>query len=150
MAPFEDRFQMVALACQPYSHFQASRLEEGTGRSYTVDTLERFQTQMAEDDELYFLIGADAFDELQTWNRWQDVVAMTRFIVATRPGEQYAVPPGARILRLEGLELPVASTTIRARLASGDLTPELPETVRRFIDENGLYGRTKLSADARS
>ncbi len=146
LAPFEDRFRMVELACEPYPSFRVSRLEEGRGRSYTVDTLERFQLQMAPDDELYFLIGADAFNDLQTWHRWEDVLKLTTFIVATRPGEDYCVPPGARVLRLEGLDLPVASTTIRARLAHGQPTPEVPEAVRRFIEKNGLYGCNAVSA----
>jgi len=37
------------------------------------------------------------------------------------------------------LDLPVASTTIRARLAEGKPTPELPDAVRKYIDEEGLY-----------
>ena len=146
LAPFEDRWQMVELACEPFPSFRASRLEEGKGRSYTVDTLERFRPQLKSGDELYFLIGADAFGELQTWQRWQEVVTLTKFIVATRPGEDYKIPPGASVLRLEGLDLPVASTTIRARLASGEKTPEVPDSVRHFIQKNGLYGFPRVSS----
>lgn len=140
MASFEDRFQMVQLACEPYPTFWVSRLEEGNGRSYTVDTLERFRQKMVEGDDLYFLIGADAFDDLQSWKRWRDVVELTKFIVASRPGEDYRIPPGTTVLRLDGLDLPVASTTIRARLAARQATPELPDSVRQFIQTRGLYG----------
>ncbi len=97
---------------------------------------------MAPDDDLYFLIGADAFDDLQTWKRWQEVVEMTKFIVATRPGETYQVAAGACVLPMDGLQLPVASTDIRARLAAGQATPELPGSVREYIDAHGLYGAT--------
>ena len=139
LTSFEDRFRMVELACAPYPHFSVSRLEEGGGRSYTIDTLHRFRPQLAAEHELFFLIGADAFKEIRTWKRWQEVVQLTDFIVVSRPGEEYEVPPGATVLRLDGLELPVASTTVRARLAEGQTTPELAEAVRLFIDENGLY-----------
>ncbi len=139
VTPFEERFEMVRLACKPYPAFLASRLEEGAERSYTVDTLERFRPQLQREDELFFLIGADAFDDLQTWKRWQDVLKLTRFIVAARPGKTYQAPPGATILRLDDLSLPVASTTIRSRLQAGQPTPELPDSVRRFIDAHGLY-----------
>ena len=139
VTPFEDRFQMVQLACEPYPSFTASRLEEGEARSYTIDTLEQFRPQLKPDNELFFLIGADAFDELKTWKRWQDVVKLTKFIVVSRPGRTYEIPPGASVLRLDGLELPVASTTIRARLYAGQPTPELPVSVRQFIDAHGLY-----------
>jgi nicotinate-nucleotide adenylyltransferase len=139
LTPFEDRLLMVQLACEPYPEFSASRLEEGEERSYTVDTLERFRPRLKPDDELFFLIGADAFDDLKTWKRWQDVLKLTRFIVVSRPGRTYQIPDGASVLRLDDLQLPVASTTIRSRLQAGQPTPELPVAVRQFIDTHGLY-----------
>jgi nicotinate-nucleotide adenylyltransferase len=143
LTPYEDRFRMVELACAPYPKFTASRLEEGTERSYTVDTLERFRKELDSKDRLFFLIGSDAFDELETWKRWQDVVKLTDFIVVRRPWGQYHIPENASLQQLDGLDLPVASTRIRARLRSGEPTPELPVEVRKFIDERGLYGAGK-------
>src|ERR1700751_1767893 len=72
ITPYEDRLRMVEIACAPYSHFSASRLEEGKQRSYTIDTVNRFRQQLAPDDRLFFLIGADAFDEIETWKNWQE------------------------------------------------------------------------------
>lgn len=134
---------MVEIACAPYPAFIASRLEQRDAPSYTVDTLERFRARLPPGDRLYFLIGSDAFDELETWKRWQHVVELTEFIVVSRPGVQYHVPQNARVHRLDGLELPVSSSTIRARLAAGEPTPELPPKVRNFIEERGLYGSGK-------
>ncbi len=148
MAPYEDRFRMVELACAPYPAFSASRLEEGNKRSYTVDTLERFKSTLEPDDRLFFLIGSDAFDELETWNRWQEVINLTDFLVVARPGGQYHIPENARVERLDGLDLPVASTTIRARLAAGQATPELPPQVRSYIEERGLYGAAEKTPTA--
>ncbi len=142
LTPYEDRLQMVEIACRPYPGFVASRLEEGDEQSYTIDTLERFRRQMPAADRLFFLIGADAFDDLCTWQRWQDVLKLTEFIVVARPGGEYRIPDGARVHPLDGLHLPVASTTIRARLATGEPTPELPKGVRRYIEDHGLYGAT--------
>src|SRR5581483_5540108 len=101
---------------------------------------DRLRAGLAPEDKLFFLIGADAFDELETWRRWQDVVRLTEFIVVSRPGRDYHVPENAKIHRLQGLELPVSSSTIRARLAAGEPTPELPAEVRAFIEQRGLYG----------
>lgn len=139
LTSFEDRFRMVEIACKPYPGFVPSRLEEGAARSYTVSTLERFRGEMESDDQLFFLIGSDAFADLETWHRWQDVLKLTTFIVVSRPGETYHIPDGAQVIRLDGLDLPVASTTIRARIAEGQSTPELADAVRKYIDENGLY-----------
>lgn len=148
VTPYEDRFRMVELACAPYRKFSASRLEEGKKRNYTVDTVERFRKELSANDRLYFLIGSDAFDELETWKRWQDVVKLTEFIVAARPGGCYHVPENAHFQRLDGLDLPVASTEIRARLQAGEPTPELPRAVRKFIEERGLYGAPRTRAIA--
>ena len=140
VTPYEDRLRMVEIACAPYPKFQASRLEEGSQRSYTVETLRRFRAQLSHADELLFLIGSDAFEEIETWKEWREVVAMTEFIVVSRPGADYRVPQNARVRRLAGLALPVSSSTIRSRLAAGEPTPELPPAVRQFIEKRGLYG----------
>lgn len=148
LTPYQDRLRMVEIACAPYSQFEASRLEEGEGRSYTVDTLIRFRAQVDVGDRIFFLIGADAFDELETWKSWRQVVTLTEFIVVARPGRVYRAIPGARVHALENLALPVSSSTIRERLAAGELTPELPDGVRRFIEERGLYGCKKRPVSA--
>lgn len=140
VTPYEERFRMVEIACAPYGRFEVSRLEEGKQRSYTVDTLRRFRAQLSPEDELFFLIGADAFEELDTWKDWREVVALTEFIVVSRDGAEYRAPENARVHRLTGLDLPVSSSTIRARLAEGEPTPELPIAVRQFIETRGLYG----------
>jgi nicotinate-nucleotide adenylyltransferase len=139
VTPYKERFQMVELACRPYPAFVASRLEAGRARSFTVDTMRRVRKDLGPDDQLFFLIGADAFDDLETWKGWQELVTLTEFIVVARPDSAYRVPLGARIHRLDEMALPVSSSTIRARLASGEITPELPDPVRAFIETRGLY-----------
>ena len=137
---YNHRFRMVEIACESNPRFIASRLEEGRGRSYTVETLERFSSELGPEDRLFFLIGSDAFDEIRSWKRWQDVVTLTEFIVVTRPDHEYLAPTPARVHPLNGLELPVSSSSIRSRLATGEATPELPKEVRAYIEAHGLYG----------
>jgi len=72
--------------------FEASRLEEGTERSYSIDTIEKVRAALTPGDELFFIIGADAFAEVRTWRRWQDVARAVRFLVVSRPGYRYDVP----------------------------------------------------------
>lgn len=139
ISPYKDRFEMLKLACACNPRFEVSDMEQGDDRSYTVRTLERFRQQLGPKDKLFFLIGADAFDDLQTWHRWQDVIQLTDFIVVSRPGASYRIPAEAKVHRLEDVQLPTASTTIRAKLAAGEPTPEVPTAVREFISQNGLY-----------
>jgi nicotinate-nucleotide adenylyltransferase len=140
ISPYEDRFRMVQIACASDPRFEASRLEEGAVRSYTIDTVRRVREELDPRDELFFLIGADAFDEIETWKDWRDLIKLIDFIVVARPGREYRIPEGARVYRLDNLSLPVSSSEIRGRLVMREATPELPPAIRRFIEERGLYG----------
>ncbi|MCP5113142.1 MAG: nicotinate (nicotinamide) nucleotide adenylyltransferase [bacterium] len=141
-AGFEDRYRMVELACAADSRFVPSRIEEGEGKSYSILTVERLRAQSAPGDRIFFLIGADAFAEIESWHRWRDVVAAVEFIVVTRPGHHYAVPEGARVHCLETVALPVSSSEIRAKLATGARVEELPASVLSFIRDRNLYRYT--------
>ena len=133
---------MLKLACQTDPRFAASRLEAGEGKSYSVDTVERVK---ALGEQPFFIIGADAFAEITTWHRWQDLVKLTEFIVVTRPGHQYAAPPGARVHRLETVALPISSSEIRRKLSSGEIPSELPPAVGHYILKHGLYVQTPFT-----
>ena len=139
ITPYEDRYQMVALACAGDPLLEASRLEEGEQKSYSIDTIERVRQTLHPEDRLYFVIGADAFHEIETWHRWQDVIASVEFIVVTRPGHAYVTPPGAKVSRLDTLALAISSSDIRHRLASGDQPAEVPPEVWAYIREHHLY-----------
>lgn len=151
-ASFEHRYRMVELACAADPRFIASRLEEGTGTSYSIDTIERVNAAKAEaapnvvapnadgHSALFFIIGSDAFAEIQTWRRWEDVIRAVEFIVVARPGHDIAGLPGARVHRLESVELPVSSSDIRDALARGESPPELPPAIAGYIHDHRLYG----------
>src|SRR5438105_2516697 len=143
-APYEDRLRMVELACTGEPRLEASRLEEGEQRSYTIDTIAKLRAIVPPDDQLYFLIGADAFAEIETWHRWPEVVRAVGFIVVSRPRRHYQVPPEARVERLDDLEVPTSSSEIRRKIARGDFDIDVPLAVLQYIKERGLY-RTCLS-----
>jgi nicotinate-nucleotide adenylyltransferase len=146
-ATYEDRFHMTELACQADPRFVASRLEDGAGKSYSIETVERVR---ALGEQPYFIIGADAFAEITSWHRWQDLVRLTEFIVVTRPGHQYATPPGARVHRLETVAMPVSSSEIRNELAKGEIPVDLPTAVRHYISQHKLYQSSGKPMEARS
>ena len=127
---------MVELACTADSRFVASRLEQGDQKSYSIYTIERVK---AADGDVFFIIGADAFAEIQTWRRWEDVVRAVEFIVVARPGHEIVTPAGATVHRLETVELPVSSSDIREALARGETPAELPQQVAEYIYAHHLY-----------
>jgi nicotinate-nucleotide adenylyltransferase len=140
-ASFEHRYRMVELACAADRRFIASRLEEGAGKSYSIDTIGRVEAANADTKStLFLIIGSDAFAEIQTWRRWQDVIRAVEFIVVARPGHEIAGPPGARVHRLESVELPVSSSDIRDALARGESPAELPLPIADYIRDHQLYG----------
>ncbi|HXM44453.1 MAG TPA: nicotinate-nucleotide adenylyltransferase [Bryobacteraceae bacterium] len=138
-APYADRFAMVELACRDEPKFEASRLEQGTASSYSIDTIEKVRARLASGDTLFFVIGADAFAEIKSWRRWQDVVQAVKFIVVSRPGHRYDIPAAASVHRLETVDLPVSSSEIRRKLAAGDDCVEVPAAVLDYIRARGLY-----------
>ena len=143
-APYEDRLRMVELACQGEPRLEPSRLEEGEQKSYTIDTIAKLRANMPPDADLYFLIGADAFAEIETWRRWEEVVRAVGFIVVSRPRRHYEVPREARVQRLDDLEVPTSSSEIRRKIARGDFDIDVPPPVLQYIKERGLY-RTCLN-----
>lgn len=136
-AAWEDRLRMVELACAGVVEFEVSRIEKDANPSYSVLTIERLLADG--NGPLAFLIGADAFAEIRTWYRWQDVVRLVEFIVVTRPGFDYDAPEGAHVHELSGLELPVSSSEVREQIARGETEVPVPRAVLGYIREHGLY-----------
>lgn len=166
------RHAMLALATLEEPRFRIS-IEElaRAGRSYTIDTLERLKTGEKNRRRWCFLIGADAFAEIDTWKSARRVLEAIEFVVYPRGGVDCAALrrrlPGwvtrhlvehaaaeAALLRGPGglprahwvpLEAPdVSSTEVRRRAArGGDLTGLVPALVAHYISQYGLYGRRK-------
>ena len=137
-AGFEDRMAMVEFACAADARFEASRIEDRPGRSYSFDTVVRVREQ-CDSATLFFLIGADAFAEIRSWHRWQELLGLVEFIVVSRPRRAFDVPEGARVHRLDTLELPVSSSAIRASLGRGEFDVPVPDAVREYIRDHRLY-----------
>jgi len=138
-APYPDRLRMTGLACACDPRFEASPLEADTVRSYSIDTIEKLRARLAPEDELFFIIGADAFSEIRTWHRWRDVARSVRFVVVSRPGHVYDVPPEVSLVRLDTVEMAVSSSEIRAALAQGARPAAVPSPVLEYIVRHHLY-----------
>jgi nicotinate-nucleotide adenylyltransferase len=161
------RFAMAALAVNGIEGLAASDVElRAPGPSYTADTLTRFrETSRLGASQIFFITGADAFAEIETWHRYPEVLDLANFVVVARPGfpvEQLRTllpalairmtsvglqasrqPPVASrqsILLVDAPTPDVSSTEIRRRLAAGEpLTGLVPAAVARHIAQHGLY-----------
>jgi nicotinate-nucleotide adenylyltransferase len=143
-ASYEDRVRMAELACAGNPCFVVSRLDQGPQPSYSIETIEKVRAGMAATDEIFFLIGADAFAEIQTWHRWRDVANSVRFLVVHRPGRTYQIPPEVSMDSLDTVDFPVSSTEIRRALARGERPDQVPKAVLDYIRIHDLYRREPM------
>ena len=161
VASSHHRFAMVALAIAGLSRWRVSDLELGIGSpSFTTGTLRRIHEQGFSPTELFFLVGADAFAEIETWMDYPAILEQAHFAVISRPGFPVSRIP-ARLPSLEGrmasgtdpasrplpsiflIDTPtadVSSTAIRRSLAEGkSIAGLVPAAVQRHIEQHALY-----------
>ena len=145
----ELRLTMTRLAATEDERFEASTLEiERAGPSYTHETLEELAARG--EDELVFVMGADAALGLESWRNPQRVVELARLAIARRAGVSDAeltsvlrsLGADARAEMLEMPEFGISSSAARERAKEGrPLRYVVPEQVARFIEEKGVYSR---------
>jgi nicotinate-nucleotide adenylyltransferase len=141
------RFAMVALAVSNRPTWFASDIElRSAAPSYTSTTLQRFHGEGYAPAELFFLIGADAFAEIETWRDYPQILDLAQFAVVSRPGLPVAelrhrLPSLAdRIISIDAPTADVSATDIRQRIAAGESIAGLvPPAVRQHIERHGLY-----------
>ncbi len=90
LASPSDRFEMVRLAISPYGFFKISDIEiKRVEKSYTIDTI-RELTKRSPEDTYYFIIGLDAFMEIESWRNPRELLQSVRFVVVSRPEFQFS------------------------------------------------------------
>ena len=140
ISPAEDRYAMVEAAVREVPGLVAGRTEiDRGGSSYTADTLAAMQAEHP-DIELFTIVGDDAAAGITTWERHDEVVALSHLVVIDRPGEAVTLPGHIPWLRVEVPHLEVSSTDLRARVRDGrPLDYLLTEPVLQIVRERGLY-----------
>ena len=86
IAPAGDRLEMTRLSVAGCEHLEVSDVElVRSGPSYTIDTVRHFRAQTAADTRLFFIVGVDAFLEIDTWKYFKDLFLLIPMIVLNRP-----------------------------------------------------------------
>jgi nicotinate-nucleotide adenylyltransferase len=170
------RFAMVSMAVAGRPGWRASELEvRFEPPSYTSTTLRRFRERGFAPHELFFVLGADAFADIEAWHDYPAILTAANFAVVARPGFPVDEMAGklprlaARMVRapVEGASLRepaivligastagVSSTAIRQHRAAGESIAGLvPPSVQQHIEQHGLYtavapGRRALDSPA--
>ena len=144
VTPAEDRYLMTVVATASNPRFTVSRVDvDRVGPTYTVDTLQDLAVKFP-DDELFFITGADALEQILSWHRAEEMFRLAHFVGVTRPGFELDgdhLPRGAVSL-LEVPAMAISSTACRERVAAGEPVWYLvPDGVVQYIAKRGLYRR---------
>jgi nicotinate-nucleotide adenylyltransferase len=165
IAPAALRLAWVEAAVRGHAAFAVDDLElRRSGPSYTVDTLRELRERLAP-ARLCFLLGEDAFAELDAWREPALLLTLADFAVMTRPpglgrtlrellpkalsaeldwaadGERGVHRPAKTSLARVAIDaLDVSATEIRRRLRAGESVRYLlPDAVHDAVIASGAY-----------
>jgi nicotinate-nucleotide adenylyltransferase len=165
-----QRLAMVRLAVRDNPFFLALDLEvKREGRSYTIETLQALRRRHPRPTDFFFLIGMDAFEEITTWKEADRLADHAHLVTFPRPGHPLVKPDpflprswqtgrvtawgrtGVKKIALVGKKAlftvpietsPLSASAVRRRIRGGrSIRYLVPETVRKFIEKNNLYGQ---------
>lgn len=171
-SPAADRLAMTRLACAGNPGLEVDDGEVRADRkSYTVLTLERLRAELGDELPLVLILGADAFQGLTAWHRWEALFDLAHIAVANRPG--YAphgrrwpgvlspeleaacrdrmltdaallrATPAGRVIPFDMTPLAISASLIRDLVRSGASARYLlPDSVLDYIGLHHLYRKT--------
>jgi nicotinate-nucleotide adenylyltransferase len=138
----EERVEMLELATDGERRYRVETYEvEKGGISYTFETVLHF-SQEYPNAELFWMVGADQFEQLDRWRNIEALAGRVTFLVFGRPGysHQACDIPGLKYFTVDAPQMDESSTDIRRlRRAGESVTGMLPVAVEAFISEEGLY-----------
>ncbi len=80
------RFNMVKLAISENPYFEASDIElKLQGVSYTYNTILKLYEDKDIKGKINFIIGADAFNKIDSWYKYKELADLVNFVVLARP-----------------------------------------------------------------
>jgi len=159
------RVEMLRRATLTNPYFSISDIElKRPGKSYSIDTIRYFRE--THQGPLFFIVGGDAFFEIETWKEFKNLFPLCHFIVMARPGSQKKDPipelpgglnpffkydpaekawihgSGNGLYMKEITFLDISSTKIRELMERGESIRYLiPPEVETYIQKKGLYRR---------
>lgn len=145
----EDRYLMTVIATAANPRFSVSRVDiDRAGPTYTKDTLRDLAAQR-DDTDLFFITGADALASILSWQNWEELFSLARFVGVSRPGYELDGEHIAAAMKelpedaLQLVEVPalaISSSDCRARAASGrPIWYLVPDGVVQYVSKRGFY-----------
>jgi nicotinate-nucleotide adenylyltransferase len=155
----KHRWHMVKLAIADNPAFALSDVEiRREGTSYSIETISYYHRDLKKGERLFFILGADAFCEIETWKDYHQLFTLCDLIVISRPrfdpshasvltsegfqkkGDLFLHPSGRSLHLLNVTPIGIASTDIRMAVKEGEsITYLVPKAVEEYIKREGLY-----------
>lgn len=167
LTPFAHRLAMVELAVTSTDHFKATAIEdERPGPSYSIDTLKELGERHKDEAEFFFILGSDAFLDIETWKDYGSLTDYGSLVIIRRDHEDPSVlkevisrafpnhsiqgekdifiaHDKGTIYLYSVTHLAISGTDIRRRARSGFSVRFLvPEEVRKYMEKNSLYAES--------
>lgn len=162
---FQDRAAMLDEALAPYEKFKVSHIEaERYSLSYSIDTLRELRKRAAAETAFFFILGADAFAEINTWKQYTGLTDFADLVIVSRadsdPGiVEYTIrkyfpdfqPISKNTIWSSGAHtgnliqffmepVPISSTSVRQKIRGNiDVSKLVPAGVAEYIRERNLY-----------
>lgn len=141
--PAATRIELTQMATAGHDSFVVDDREpQREGPTHTYETLSELRASHP-DHDFYFILGADAVEDLPNWQRADELPDLATFVAVERPGHDlprdHPVQRRVNIVRLPQMD--ISSTDLRDRYAAGRPTRYLlPDAVDRHVRALGLYG----------
>lgn len=157
----QERLYMTQLAVQGYTDYRVLDTEvRRPGYTYTCETLETLHAEYP-DCEFYLILGADCMEQIEHWERPDEIFANAHVVAAGRGDitadslqetlEHLREKFSADILPLRFRDLELSSSEIRSRIAAErSVRFMLPDKVLDYITERNFYRKTCYGAEKNS
>jgi len=101
-----------------------------------------FFAELAPDQQLFLIVGADAAANLHTWQRYEELPELATLVIVDREGDHTVEPlVDWDIVRVAIPRLDISSSDLRDRVRNGrPLEPLVVPSVINEIQARGLYG----------
>lgn len=131
------RYNMVKMAIEKNLRFSISDIEyKSEGKSYTLITVKKIREIYGITDRLNVIIGTDAFKNIKSWYKTDELKELVHFIVFPR-GEDIINPDdfiGYSYELVESEKFDISSTEIRNNSKN-----ETINEIKEYITKNELY-----------
>lgn len=124
MFSFSDRMLLTQKAIENYPNWYVSDLDySDTEKSYSALLIERFKHDFP-DRALFFLIGADNVNQLQSWRTPEKIFELAQIVVFSRKTDNKAnwlnLPYYHSLKFIDMPEIDISSTEIRQKIINHD------------------------------